>query len=326
MKLRNDIFEVRAFAPATVTNVSCGFDVLGFALQNPGDEVRVRLSSKPGVRICSVQGILSKIPLQAENNTAGKALLAFLQSLNLKTGIEVDIFKRMSIGTGLGSSAASAVAAVWAFNQFLANPLPKEKLLPFALQGEKLTTNGTVHADNVAASLYGGFIVVRSVEPPDVIPISFPESLCVAIVHPQLEIKTASMRAILREHISLKDAVRQWGNVAALVAGLQTGDWQLIKRSLNDAIIEPVRGKVIPGFYEAQKAAIKSGALGSGLSGSGPSLFALCNSREQAQKSVRAMKKVYEKLQIGCDVYISPINDRGVRTVELTLISNRKGN
>ena len=223
----------------------------------------------------------------------------------------------MAIGTGLGSSAASAVAAVWALNQFLEDPLNKEELLPFAMEGEKLTSGQQAHADNVAACLFGGFVVIRSLQPLEVIALDYPSELHCAIVHPQLELKTSDMRRILRQQIQLKDAIEQWGNIAGLVIGLQKGDFELISRSLKDVIVEPVRGKVIPGYQQARQAALEAGALGSGISGSGPSLFALTTSAEAAQQCAQAMAQFYLQLNLQCDTYLSPINPHGPQIVQI---------
>jgi len=317
VRLKNNVHSVTVFAPATVTNVSCGFDIMGFALFQPGDEVRLTITDRQGVTITSIEGGNGKIPLVAEQNTAGKALLSMLQALDLPFGVEVEIFKKMAIGTGLGSSAASAVAAVWALNQFLEEPLNKEELLPFAMEGEKLTSGQQAHADNVAACLFGGFVVIRSLQPLEVIALDYPSELHCAIVHPQLELKTSDMRRILRQQIQLKDAIEQWGNIAGLVIGLQKGDFELISRSLKAVIVEPVRGKVIPGYQQARQAALEAGALGSGISGSGPSLFALTTSAEAAQKCAQAMAQFYHQLNLQCDTYLSPINPHGPQIVQI---------
>ncbi len=311
MKLNPNISEVKAFAPDTVTNVSCGFDILGFALNTPGDEVVVRKTNKGPLRIRRIVGGNGAIPLKLENNTAGKAIQSLIKAGNLPHHFEIEIHKKMAIGTGLGSSAASAVAAVYALNQFLQEPINKTALLPFALEGEKLTSGAHIHADNVAASLFGGFIVVRSVQPVDIIPLHYPSQLTCAVVHPHIELPTSEMRRILRDQITLQDAVRQWGNIAAFVAGLQTGNIEVMRRSLQDVIIEPIRGKVIPGCQKAKSAAIKSGALGSGISGSGPSIFALCTSWQQAQTTGQAMKSIFDGLEVKADIYLSKINAQG---------------
>ncbi len=223
----------------------------------------------------------------------------------------------MAIGTGLGSSAASAAAAVFAANRFLSQPVSAETLLPFALSGERLTSGGSIHADNVAAALLGGFVLVRSVQPLDIIPLRFPAELIVTLIHPHITLSTSQMRQILRTQVNLSDAVRQWGNIAAFVVALQNNDFSLMRRSLNDVIIEPTRGKVIPGYEQAKKAALQNGALGSGISGSGPSIFALCRSREMARKVGIAMQHVFDKLQIQTDLYISSINAQGPKIIRM---------
>ena len=317
MKLKINVHSVTVFAPATVTNVSCGFDIMGFALNQPGDVIRLTRSQTPGLTISNIEASNNSIPLQIEKNTAGKALLSMYRALKLQQGFEMEIYKQMAVGTGLGSSAASAVAAVYALNQFLEEPLAKNQLLSFAIEGEKLTSGGHIHADNVAACLFGGFVVIRSIEPLEVIPLDYPPELHCAIVHPHLELKTADMRRILREQIPLKDAIQQWGNIAGLVIGLQKGDFELISHSLKDVIIEPIRGKIIPGYEEARRAALQAGALGSGISGSGPSIFALTRSAKQARHCAQAMAQIYQKLDLQYDVYISSINPHGPQVLKV---------
>ena len=307
---------VRAFAPATVTNVSCGFDILGFALEAPGDEVILRPNSDGTIRITRILPDSLDIPLEAERNTAGRALLAMQKALNLTVGVDVEIHKQFGMGSGLGSSAASAAAAVWAYNRFLDTPLRREELLPFAIAGERAATGENVHIDNVSASLLGGFIVVRSMNPPDVLPLPYPPELHCAVVHPHLELKTAAMREMLHTHIPLHQAVEQWGNIAGLILGFMQEDYDLIRRSLKDVIVEPIRGQVIPGFQEAQKAALEAGALGSGISGSGPALFALASSHEIAEQCGNAMLAIYRKMGLEADVYVSSINPDGAIILE----------
>ncbi len=308
-------YEIRVFAPASVTNVSCGFDIMGFALEWPGDEIVLRLKKEPNITIKKITNDQGKLPLDPYKNTAGRSLMALAEHLGFSDGIDMEIHKKMAMGSGLGSSAASAVASVYALNMLLDQPLDKKELLPFALEGEKLSSGGHVHADNVAASLFGGFIIVRSLEPIEIVNIDYPEDLHCAVIHPQIELKTAEMRRIIRQEITLGNAVQQWGNIAGLVAGLMKKDYGLISRSLQDVIIEPVRSKVIPGYDEVKKAAISAGALGSSISGSGPSIFALCKSKEIAYKAAQAMQNVYQKINIESDIYISKINKDGPRVI-----------
>ncbi len=307
--------EIKVFAPASVTNVSCGFDVMGFAIEWPGDELVLRIKEKPGITISKITGDHGKLPKSVERNTAGVSLKALAEHLNFNKGIEIEIRKKMSLGSGLGSSAASAVASVFALNEILGKPLTKTELLPFALEGEKLTCGGTPHADNVSASLYGGFIIVRSLNPLDVINIDVPENLYCTIVHPDIEIHTADTRKVLKKQILLSDAVQQWGNVAALVAGLMNKDYKLIGRSLEDVIIEPIRSILIPGFDLVKQAALDSGALGCSISGSGPSIFALSDSKKIADKTGQNMQKVLTEIGIESDLYISKINQIGPRVI-----------
>ncbi len=308
--------KIKVFAPASVTNVSCGFDVLGFAIDWPGDEIVLRINGKSGVKIKKITGDGRKLPLDPENNTAGLSLLALMEHLKFDRGVEIEIHKKMALGSGLGSSAASAVASVYALNELLGKPLKKEELLPFALEGEKLTCGGTPHADNVSACLYGGFVIVRSIFPLDVINISTPKNLYVTIAHPHLEINTADTRKILRKQILLSDAVKQWGNVAGLVAGLINEDYNLIGRSLQDVIIEPIRSILIPGFNEIKQAAINAGALGCSISGSGPSIFAFSKTKAIADKAGKEMMKILKSINVDGDLYISKINKKGPRVIK----------
>lgn len=308
--------KIKAFAPATVANVACGFDVLGFAIHGLGDYVTASFSDEPGLRITSITGDEGRLPKEAEKNTAGLAVLSLLEKVDeaKKTGIELQIEKKMPLGSGLGSSAASSAAAVVAVNELLGNPFTTNELLPFAVQGE-LAASGTAHADNVAAALIGGFILVKTHNPPDVISLNTPEKLHCTVIHPGIEIQTKNSRKILRKQVSLEKAVTQWGNLGSLVAGLYTNDYDLIGRSLHDEIIEPVRAVLIPGFSEMQQAALDHGALGCSISGSGPSLFALSTSQEQAEEIGKAMGVVLQSIGLEYDLHISKINTAGASIV-----------
>jgi len=301
---------IKVFAPATVANVVCGFDTLGFAVSQPGDEVILRRSSKPGVTINKItgdQGKLSKDPIK---NTAGYALHQLLSKLNPHFGFEMELHKKMPFGSGLGSSAASAVAAVFAASKLLDHPLDKEELLPFTLLSEEMAS-GSPHADNVAPSLYGGFVLIRSCDPVDVIQLSYPSPLFCTIVHPQIEISTRNAREILRNQVELKEAAVQWANVGGLVAGLLQKDYDLIGRSMVDNIIEPVRSLLIPGFDEVRKSALDNGAIGAGISGSGPSIFALSKDDSSANKIGKAMLDEFTKQDIMGTIFVSQINPDG---------------
>ncbi|MEA5006882.1 MAG: homoserine kinase [Rikenellaceae bacterium] len=308
--------EVRVFAPATVANIACGFDIMGFAIDEPGDEVVIRISGKPGVRITNISGDQGRLPLDAALNTAGKPLLSMVKKLGIKCGLEMEIHKKMPLGSGLGSSAASAVAAVFALDRLLELDLPIKELLNFAIEGEQLAS-GSIHADNVAPCLYGGFVLIRSYEPLDIIKLDVPEELYCSVIHPQIEISTKESRQILPSEISLSKAIKQWGNTAALVAGLLKSDYNLIGRSLEDVVIEPVRSQLIPGFSDIKRAAIGNGALGCSISGSGPSLFALSKGVETAQKVGVAMQESLLKHQLKSELYVSKINQNGPRIIEI---------
>ncbi|MEX0684663.1 MAG: homoserine kinase [Balneolales bacterium] len=306
---------ITIFAPATVANVACGFDSLGFSLNEPGDEVIISLSDSPGVKITKITGDDGKLPLDAESNTAGVSVLAFLKSIKSDQGIDIEIHKQMPLGSGLGSSAASSVAAVVGANELLGKPLSKKDLLPFAILGEKKAC-GSAHADNVAPALLGGFILIRSYNPLDVVSIPFPEQLYATVLHPHIELRTEDVRKIMRREIKLQDAIVQWSNLAGLIAGLMKSDYSLISRSLNDIIFEPVRSLLIPGFDEVKQAAMQAGALGCSISGSGPSVFALCTTRTTAQEVGDAMQQALTHVGLQSDLYVSPINGDGVSVVK----------
>ncbi|TAF77435.1 MAG: homoserine kinase [Bacteroidetes bacterium] len=302
--------EIKVFAPATVANVSCGFDVLGFAVDSPGDEAIVKMVDKQGVIITKITGDGGRLPLDPNKNTVSATIIKMLDHLGEKRGFEIELHKKMPLGSGLGSSAASSVAGIFAVNELLGNPLSKIQLLPFAMEGERLAS-GTAHADNVAPALYGGFVLIRSYNPLDVISIHTPSDLHAAIVHPHIEVETRDARSILRKDIKLKDAITQWGNVAGLVTGLLTDDYNLIGRSMQDVIVEPLRAILIPGFYEVKEAAMDAGALGGGISGSGPSIFSVSKGKETAEKAGKAMVDAFKKIGIESDLFVSKINAKG---------------
>ena len=306
---------IRVFAPATVANVACGFDIFGFAVASPGDEVTLTLTDTPGVRITDITGDEGRLPREAHRNTAGIAIQTFLKHIGrTDLGVDVVLHKQMPLGSGLGSSAASAVAGVYAINELLDRPLATIDLLPFAMEGERLAC-GSAHADNVAPSLLGGVVVIRSYAPLDVVRIDTPASLVCTIVHPDIEVNTKDARFILKNEVSLKNTITQMGNVAGLIAGLMTPDYNLISRSLVDVIIEPVRSILIPEFNEAKKAAIDTGALGCSISGSGPSMFALSRDVETAERVGAAMQQAFLAVGILSEAYVSEINQQGPRVL-----------
>jgi homoserine kinase len=305
---------VTVFAPATVANVACGFDIFGFAVNEPGDVAKVTLRGNPGVEITRITGDDGKLPKAAEKNTAGFAALRYLETIKSQQGVSIELHKKMPLSSGLGSSAASAVAVLFAINTLFDNRLTKSELLSIALQSEKLAC-GAAHADNAAPALFGGFLLIRENNPPDIVELPVPENLYCTIIHPEIEINTADARNILSPNVPLKDAVKQWANTAGLVAGLYRKDLTLISRSMNDYIIEPQRARLIPHFYEMKKAALDSGALGCSISGSGPSLFALSNSQEIAQKIAGSMSAVLANYKICNQIYISTINTEGPKII-----------
>ncbi|CCH55294.1 homoserine kinase [Fibrisoma limi BUZ 3] len=307
---------ISVFAPATVANVACGFDIFGFAVANPGDQITLTASDQPGVRITDIIGDEGRLPREAERNTAGIAIQTYLQHIGrTDVGVDAVLHKQMPLGSGLGSSAASAVAGVFAINEMLGRPLPTVELLPFAMEGERLAC-GSAHADNVAPSLLGGFVVVRSYSPLDVIRIETPAALYCTLVHPDIEVNTKDARFILKNEVSLKNTIIQMGNVAGLIAGLMKPDYGLISRSLVDVIIEPVRAILIPEFNEAKHAALDNGALGCSISGSGPSMFALSRDADTAQQVGAAMQQAFLSVGITSEAYVSEINKQGPRVVD----------
>lgn len=304
--------EIKLFCPATIANLSCGFDVLGLCLTAAGDEMIVRTSSEKGVRITKIEG--ANLPLETEKNVAGVAALALLEEFETDLGFEIEIYKKIKAGSGIGSSAASAAGAVFGINELLDRPFSRKELVKFAMQGEKLAS-GNAHADNVAPALLGGFTLVRSTSPLDIIKIDSPSELYATVVHPQIELKTSDARSVLKQTVSLKSAIMQWGNVGGLVAGLYTNDYDLIGRSLQDVIIEPVRSMLIPGFDSIKQVAYESGALGSGISGSGPSIFALSKGEATAVKIAKAMSEVYDNMQLPYEIHVSKVNDHGISSI-----------
>ncbi len=306
---------LKVFAPATVANVACGYDILGFAIDGPGDEIIVNRVDKPGLVITKITGCKNKLPLEVEKNTAGFAALKLLEFLKEdKIGIEMEIHKKMPFGSGLGSSAASAAAGVMAINELLERPLTRRELLPFAVLGEQIA-DGAYHADNVAPSLLGGIIFIRSNEELDVHRVPVPKGLYATVIYPHVKILTRDARKILSDVVSLDDHITQNGNLGGLILGLYNSNFGLIKRSLQDVIIEPQRAQLIPGFFELQEKVLNAGALGCSISGAGPSIFALSDSLITAQNVGVEMTKVYSRLKIESELFISSINQRGTYLV-----------
>jgi len=304
--------KIKIFCPASVANVSCGFDVLGFCLDPIGDEMIIRKTAEKGIRITKIED--QDLPLEAHNNVAGVAGLALLEAHPSAFGFEIEIIKGIKAGSGIGSSAASSAGAVFGINELLGRPFTRGELIQFAMKGEELAS-GTPHADNVAPVLLGGFTLVRCSKEPDVIGLPSPSELYATVLHPKIELKTSDARAVLKKNIMLEKAIQQWGNLAALVSGLYTNDYDLIGRSLVDVVIEPHRSALIPGFQELKKAATDSGALGSGISGSGPSMFALSRGEAAAIRVGESMRQAFLKYNIEFELHISKINPKGIHII-----------
>src|SRR5215218_6810232 len=298
---------IKIKTPATVANLVCGFDVLGMCLHDPYDEMEIRLLDEKQVCIKSADGY--PLPSDPAQNTAGAPLLELLKEVPDEIGFEITIHKRIKPGSGLGSSAASAAGAVVGANVLLGNLFSNNDLVRFAMFGEKVAS-GVKHADNVAPCIFGGITLIRSVFPLDIISIPAPP-LFVTVVHPQIEVRTADARQILRKEVLLKDAIKQWGNIAGLVAGFLKNDMQLVGRSLEDGIIEPVRSILIPGFGELKKRCIEEGALGGGIAGSGPSSFMFSSDEVTAKHIETLMQGIYQKIGLAHHTYVTTINTAG---------------
>ena len=303
---------VKITAPATIANLVCGFDVLGMAISEPFDEIEMKLNKENSdIRIVHTDDY--KLSTDPAKNVIGAALKAMQEEGGVEFGFDITVRKNIKPGSGLGSSAASSAGAVVAANCLLNDKFSKEDLVRFAMHGEKLAS-GVKHADNIAPCIYGGITLIRSIHPLDIVPLSFPP-LYVAVVHPQIEVKTSDARQILRKEVQLKDAIRQWGNIAGLVAGFIKGDYSLIGRSLEDVIIEPVRSILIPGFYELKQRSKEAGALGGGISGSGPSIFMLCETEKVAKDVEKEMQLIYDQIGVEYKTYVSTVNSKGVEFV-----------
>lgn len=303
--------EIRVLAPATVANVVCGFDCLGFALDGPFDEMAVRRVKDPGIRI--IHNDTFGLPAEPERNVAGVAAAAILKAASADFGVEIEITKHIKPGSGIGSSSASACGAVVAINRLVGDRFSDKELVDFAMVGEALAS-GARHADNLAPCILGGFTLVRSTDPLDMVALDFPP-LWATIIHPQIEIKTSEARAILPRDVPLKTAIKQWANVGSLVAGLSKNDLSLIARSMEDLIVEPARRSLIPKFREVKKAGLEAGALGGGISGAGPSIFMLSRDMKTASEVEKAMSDAYSQTGIQYNTHVSEIARQGVRVL-----------
>lgn len=305
---------IKVFAPATVSNVGCGFDVLGFPIHGPGDKIILKLNQTKKVSVDLITGDNGALPKNANENTASVSVISMLKKLKSKQGVSIEVHKQMPLKSGLGSSAASAVGAVYALNELLNKPFTREELIPFAMKGE-LVACGAAHADNAAPSMWGGLVLVKSLNPFEVVKINAPSQLYCCVVHPQLELATKRSRAVLPKQIPLQTAVRQWANVGALIAGFMKKDFALIGSSIKDFVAEPNRAKLIKGFDEVKKAAMKAGALGCSISGSGPTIFALSDDKEKCKLIAKEMQNAFAKFNISSERYVSTINNNGVKII-----------
>ena len=304
--------DVRVFSPATVSNVACGFDILGFPLESVGDEMTVRKTQERGLKINNLSDF--DLPVDINQNVASVSALALIDVLKPDCGFEIDIIKKIKPGSGIGSSGASAAGCVFAINKLMGDPFTVADLIKFAMKGE-IVSSVSEHADNIAPALLGGFVLVKSISPLEMIKIPSPGDLYCAVVHPQIELKTSYSRSILPNNVSLIDATKQIANFGSLIHSLHTSDYDLIKTSLNDHLIERHRSKLIPKFDEVKSAALNSGALGCSISGSGPSIFALSQGIDRAQAVEESMKKVYNGSEIEFSTYVSKINNKGVEII-----------
>lgn len=306
--------EVKAFAPATVSNVGCGFDALGFAVEQPGDTVVARERAE-GIVIAEITGDDGRLPKAVDRNTAGVAVATLLGTLDCHRGVELEVHKGLPLGSGLGSSAASGVAALCAVDRLFDLGASRELMLRCAMEAEWVAC-GSAHPDNAAPSLWGGFVLIRRDTEPEVISLPVPEGLACAVVRPHVEVETRAARELLGDTVPLPDAVVQWSNLGGLVSALFREDLELLSRCLVDVVAEPKRATLVPGFHLAQKAGRDAGALGAGLSGSGPSIFALCTDLATAEGVADAMVEALHTTGVRVDRTVSPVGTRGAHVVE----------
>ena len=305
--------QIKILSPATVANLSCGYDVLGVCLSHIGDEMIITKADSKGVKIIKMEGF--NLPMEITRNAAGVAALALLEKINLNYGFEIEIIKKVKPGSGIGSSASSAAGAVVGINYLLGNPFSKTELVQFAMEGERVAC-GSAIADNVSPAIFGGFTLVKSTTPLYVLSLPTPDDLYMVILHPQIEIKTIDSRDVLPKSIPLTDAVKQWGNVGSLVSALYENDYSLLSDSLEDVIIEPYRSKLIPFFNEVKQISLESGSLGCGISGSGPSIFSLCKGKQVANKVLENISSFYKSTSIEFHIFITKVNAKGVEIIE----------
>jgi len=304
--------EVKIFGPATVSNVGPGFDLMGFALESPGDEMIIRTNESGKLNLINESGC--HLPMDPKKNVAAVAAFSLLDELGSQEGFDLVFMQKINPGSGVGSSAASCVAAVVGINELLGNPYDTEALIPYAMEGEKVAS-GSTHADNIAPALLGGITLIRGYDPLDIKHIPYPSDLWCAVVHPELEIKTFESRKLIPEQIPLKVALQQCGNLAGLVAGLTTSDYPLISRSVRDVFAEPYRTQQLPEYEIMKNNALSAGSMGTGLSGSGPSVFSLCRGEEMARSVGEVMKQHFTSKNINAETYVSRISEVGCKII-----------
>ncbi len=304
---------LKIFSPATIANVSCGFDSLGLAVDEIGDEMTFVKTPQKGVEITNITG--AELTYDVDKNAASAVVKKMLLDAKADFGIQLTMHKGYFPGSGLGSSAASSAGAAFGANQLLGKPYSNLELTKFAMFGEEVACRSQI-ADNVAAAIYGGFVLIRSYQPLEVVKLPVPSELRLVAIHPQIEVRTEDARNVLPKEIALKDAVTQWANVGGLISGLYSNNYELISNSLKDVIVEPHRKKLIPFFDEVKSAAIKAGALGAGISGSGPTIFALCKGDEITEKVYNAIEKSYRNKNIDFEMYTSKVNKEGIKILQ----------
>ena len=305
--------EIKIFSPASIANLSCGFDILGVCLNDIGDEITVRKTKEKGIKILKVTG--QKLTLDVNKNVAGVSALALLKETNVDCGFEIEIHKGIKPGSGIGSSAASSAGSVFAINELIGKPYSSKELIKFALEGEKIAS-GAAHADNISAVLLGGFIFVRDSLNFDIFKLKTPIDLAFTILHPQIEVKTSESRALLQRPITLDKMITQSANLGAFISGLYNEDYNLISRSIKDVVVEPIRSILIPEFDKLKEISLSNNALGFGISGSGPSVFAMSKGLVNAKKIRDLLKVNYSKLGLSFDIHTSSVNEKGIQIIK----------
>lgn len=305
--------KVRAFAPATVANMGCGFDIMGMTLDGVGDVVSVEVKEGDGLRIENRTEV--ELPDDIEKNVITPAVRALMEAFGEKRQVDVAIERKISPGSGIGSSAASSAAAVYALNEALGRPFADERLVEFAMEGEKLISGGTPHADNVGPSLLGGVVLLRGYEPLDIVRLPVPDNFCCSVAHPAIMVSTRMAREVLPKDIPLRTAVKQWGNVAGLVAGLSLKDVNLVGRAMCDVVVEPYRKQFIPGFDALREKVLAAGALAFNISGAGPSVFTLSSDMDVAARVGEIMREHFATEGVGSDIYVCKVSNVGARVL-----------